>query len=134
MTNKERMLLGEFIARMRFVPWQRGINDCMTLCCDWHDTRFGTNTVSEIRGKYTNLRQAIRFNRKHNAKDWCIENGYTETPPADGYADGDIVLFDNGYYYQGFIIAHNFAHTLLDEMGYARLDLNTLHSHTVWRQ
>ena len=113
--------LGMFVATKQRQPWIRGINDCCTLGMEWHDTRFGTETLKQIYGKYNNLKSAIRVAKKINLSQWFIDNGYTQIHD-EKVIDGDIVMVMN----QAWGIQD-------DAKGLSRHQLDTMLEHTIWR-
>ena len=126
--------LGMFVAEKKFQPWVRGINDCCTIGMEWHDIRFGTNTVDQIKGKYSDLKGAIRVAKKINLHQWFIDHGYTQIP--DGpVIDGDVVMVrHNRFFFSAYLVLMGTAYGIQDDArGISKHPLETMLEHTIWR-
>lgn len=113
MDNATTMILGLWLAEKQWQPWERGKNDCCTLFMEWHDKRFGTNTVDELYGKYNDLKSAIRFARNYlKVDEWFPKHGYIQVPTPQ---TGDIVMVKNKYFPSSYIICMEQAWSISDE-------------------
>ena len=123
-----------WLAEKQRQPWIRGNNDCCTLGMEWHDTRFGTETLKQIYGKYNNLKSAIRVAKKINLSQWFIDNGYTQIHD-EKVIDGDIVMVrHNRFFFSAYIVLMNQAWGIQDDAkGLSRHQLDTMLEHTIWR-
>lgn len=132
MDKTTTLKLAKFVALKSHQPWVRGINDCCTIPMEWHDLRFGTNTVDQIKGKYHDLRGAIRVAKKISLAGWFDEHGYTQV---DDVQDGDIVMVrHNRFFFSGYLVLMGQAWGIQDEApGLSRHPLETMMEHTIWR-
>jgi hypothetical protein len=63
--------LGKFLSIKRHTPFELSVNDCNTLAVEWHDIRFDTNKLDNIKDKYHNNRQRIQFAKEYiSAETW----------------------------------------------------------------
>lgn len=126
--------LGMFVAEKKHQPWVRGENDCCTIGMEWHDRRFGTNTVDQIKGKYHDLKGAIRVAKKISLEQWFIDHGYTQIHDGN-VIDGDIVMVrHNRFFFSAYIILMGVAYGIQDEArGMSKHPLETMLEHTIWR-
>lgn len=129
----DEMKLGLWLAEKRHLPWQRGINDCCTLVMEWHDHLHGTDTLSEIKGKYWDLKTAIKWAKKIPLQEWFPKHGYKQI--FDALETGDIVMVQHyKYFCSGYIICMGQAWGIQDDSkGLSRHALETMHEHTIWR-
>lgn len=126
--------LGMFVATKQREPWVRGINDCCTIGMEWHDARFGTETLKQIYGKYNDLKSAIRVAKKIPLNKWFIDNGYTQIHD-EKVIDGDIVMVrHNRFFFSAYLVLLNQAWGIQDNAkGLSRHQLETMLEHTIWR-
>jgi len=134
LSNTDLHKLGMFISSKKHTPWVRGENDCCTIGMEWHDLRFGTNTVDQIKGKYSDLKGAIRVAKKIPLDKWFIDNGYTQILD-ENVIDGDIVMVrHNRFFFSAYIVLMGTAYGIQDEAnGMSRHPLETIYEHTIWR-
>ncbi len=126
--------LGIWLATKRFSAWERGKNDCCTLVMEWHDHRFGTNTLDEIWGKYWDLKTAIKWAKKIPLESWFTRNGYTQIT-ANNIQDGDIAMVKHyRWFCSGYFILQDRAWGIQDDARtMTQHPVETMHEHTIWR-
>ncbi len=126
--------LGMFVAEKRRQPWVRGKNDCCTIGMEWHDRRFGTNTLEQIYGKYSDLKGAIRVAKQISLEQWFIDHGYTQIFD-ENVIDGDIVMVrHNRFFFSAYLVLMGVAWGIQDNgSGLSRHPLETMLEHTIWR-
>jgi hypothetical protein len=89
------------IKRLQLPGW--GVNDCNLMVADWIDQLNGTTQADSIRGKYTDERSALRFQKNYTpAPVWLTEQGYAESNAA--LQEGNIVLVEDRGYWRAHII------------------------------
>jgi hypothetical protein len=133
MDKDTTLKLGIWLASKEFQPWKRGKNDCCTLFMEWHDKRFGTNTLDEIYGKYNDLMSAIRFARNFvKVPEWFPKHGYVQV---DKPETGDIVMVEHHKNFcSGYIVCMNQAWGIQEHgKGLSKHALRTMQPHTIWR-
>lgn len=134
MDSNTTLKLALWLSEKKFQPWERGKNDCCTIVMEWHDHRFGTNTLDEIYGKYWDLKTAIKWAKKIPLQDWFTGNGYYQVS-ADDIRDGDIAMVQHyRWFCSGYFILMNRAWGLQDEaQAMSKHPVETFHDHTIWR-
>lgn len=133
MDGATTLKLGLWLAEKQHQPWVRGINDCCTLFMEWHDHRFGTDTLSEIKGRYTDLKSAIRFATKFgDLSNWFHKNGYIQV---DTPETGDIVMVQHARWFSSaYFICMNIAWGIQDDgTGLSKHPVETMQEHKIWR-
>ena len=77
MNKEQQQTLGIWLATRQWLPHKFGTNDCCTLLMHYHDHMFGTKTVDDIYGKYTDMKSGIRVASKFATTDeWFPKHGY----------------------------------------------------------
>ena len=93
-----------FLVTRAATPWAWGNWDCNLFITDYLDHLDGGNRSSEIRGKYSTAKEAVRFQRSiSSAPDWVASQGY-EIITTSELKDYDIVLEpERGYWHAGLV-------------------------------
>lgn len=134
MGNEDLKKLGLWLATKRPQAWQRGKNDCCTLFMEYHDHMHGTDTLSELYGKYHDLKTAIKFASEFPKVDeWFPQHGYEKV---ESPQDGDIIMVKNNRYFpSSYIVCMGEAWGIMDEahrMSRHPLDIPT-QEYSIWR-
>jgi len=134
MDKESTLKLAMFVAEKQNQPWVRGKNDCCTIGMEWHDLRFGTNTVKQIYNKYNDLKGAIRVAKEISLEKWFSDNGYTQIHDEKVH-DGDIVMVKhNRFFFSAYLVLMEQAWGIEDDSkGLRRYPLETMFEHTIWR-
>mgnify|MGYP003125325171 FL=1 len=101
--------LGQFLARKRHTAFELSVNDCNTLAVEWHDLRYGTNKLDNIKGQYHNNRTRIQFAKEYlSAETWLKTNGYKQVKTKK---EGDLILVKHKYWSVVYIYFFGVAYT-----------------------
>ncbi len=113
MNGDDQLKVGMWLAMKQWQPWERGKNDCCTLFMEYHDHMFGTDTLSSLYGKYTDLKSAIKTRKLFpSVHDWFPEHGYKQVSDTQ---TGDIVMVEQRWFPSCYIICMNQAWGLTDD-------------------
>ena len=98
MRTGELLRHAAYIGRHQNKDFEWGKNDCLTFLFGWVDAVFGEKQQSKIRGKYYDIRSAVKFWREFpmSVKQWMTLRGFEQT---DGeYArEGDVRIIETAY-------------------------------------
>lgn len=126
--------LGLWLGAKQNQPWVRGINDCCTLFLEYHDHMTGESQLDTFKGKYNDLKSAIRWARKFpKVHEWFPAHGYVQVKIP---LDGDIVMVHNHRYFpSSYIVCNGYAWGIMDEatrMTRHELEAPTV-EYSIWR-
>ena len=112
--------LGQFLARKRHTAFELSVNDCNTLAVEWHDLRYGTNKLDNIKDKYHTNRQRIQFAKEYiSAETWLKTNGYKKQKTKK---EGDFILVKHKYWSVVYIYFFGVAYTFEENKGLAMIN------------
>ena len=112
--------LGQFLAIKRHTPFKLSVNDCNTLAVEWHDVRYGTNKMDNIKDKYYDNRTRIKFAKEYiSAETWLKTNGYKQVKTKK---EGDFILMKHKYWSVVYIYFFGVAYTFEENKGLAMVD------------
>ena len=111
---------GKFLSINRHTPYELSRNDCNTLAVEWHDIRFDTNKLDNIKDKYHNNRQRIQFAKEYiSAETWLKTNGYKKQKTKK---EGDFILVKHKYWSVVYIYFFGVAYTFEENKGLVRIN------------
>ena len=112
--------LGQFLARKRHTAFELSVNDCNTLAVEWHDLRYGTNKLDNIKDKYHTNRQRIQFAKEYiSAETWLKTNGYKKQKTKK---EGDFILVKHKYWSVVYIYFFGVAYTFEENKGLVQIN------------
>lgn len=104
----------------------------MTFPIGWHDLKYKTNILDDLRGYYYDKRTSIVFYKKYfSVEQWLKNYGYnTEAEPENG----DFVVFHDGQWPFVHIYHNRFLYFLHEERMLKQPYEAFQEPHTIWRK
>jgi hypothetical protein len=116
MIEKDKLLLAQYLSEIKFKKYSLGEFDCVLFVADWINKLSGVNWSKDIRGKYSNKRDMLRFAKHYSLGEFQVNNPeYKEIGRDVLPLAGDIWWSYNGTNYVGFIMFQGFAWTVTAE-------------------